>query len=60
LSGKKATGWEKTRGDIERVGAEFTGQTVTVDGHIITANTPESAAKFTGEIIKYLSGANKQ
>jgi len=60
LSGKKATGWEKTRGDIERAGAEFTGKTVIVDGHIITANAPESAVEFADEIIKYLSSANKQ
>jgi len=58
LSGKIATGWEKTRGDIERSGAEFTGKPVTVDGHIITANAPEAAALFADEIIKYLSSAN--
>jgi protease I len=59
LSGKKATGWEKTRGDIERAGGIFTGQPVTVDGHIITASSPESASAFADEIANYLANTNK-
>jgi len=55
LKGKKATVWN---GDgepakiLEKFGAKFTDEEVTIDGNIITANGPPSAEKFAKTILK--------
>jgi len=55
LSGKQVTGWVDEQGtqknEIESAGATFTGEPVTIDGNIITANGPSAATAF-GEAIK--------
>lgn len=49
LRGKQATVWDK-EGEQERFltehGAVYTGEPVTVDGNIVTANGPEAAEEF--------------
>lgn len=49
LDGKKATVWDSGGEQInilETYGAEYTGETVTVDGLIVTGNGPEAAEEF--------------
>jgi len=49
LEGKRATVWDKGGEQIallEQYGAEFTGEPVTVDGNIVTANGPDAAVEF--------------
>jgi len=54
LKGKKVTAYPSERGNLEQKGAEFTGEGVTVDGKIITADGPSSARKFGQAIAKAL------
>lgn len=49
LRGKKATVWDsggEQRAFLEEHGAIYTGEPVTVDGLLVTANGPEAAAEF--------------
>lgn len=55
LSSKRATAWSGVKADLERGGANYTGENVTVDGNIITANGPGSAHEFGEKIVEYLS-----
>jgi protease I len=58
LKGKNATVWYGpdpelkilTSEYIEKQGAKYTGQDVTIDGNIITANGPRAALKYAEEI----------
>lgn len=50
LAGRRATAFPTQRADLETYGAVWTGDPVTVDGLIITANGPEAAQAF-GEAI---------
>lgn len=52
LQGKKATCYASEKGNLEAKGAEFTGETVTVDGKIVTGNGPRAAKEFADEIVK--------
>lgn len=54
LEGKQATVWETpdSRAAIEKNGGVFTGEPVTVDGRIVTANGPEAAEAFGHAMIK--------
>lgn len=57
LAGKKATcfpGFEK-----DLLGAEVTGESVVLDGHIITANGAGSALPFGRALAAYLVGSEK-
>lgn len=49
LQGKQATVWD-SRGEqaaiLEQYGASYTGEPVTVDGNIVTANGPDAAIDF--------------
>ena len=54
LAGKQATAWSGARGDLEAEGASFTGQAVTVDDKIITADGPGSAQEFGQKIVQAL------
>lgn len=57
LEGKKATVWNndgKQQKLLEKEGAIFTGEKVTVDGKIITANGPAAAEEFGKSILKLL------
>lgn len=56
LDGKKATVWNGEYIDkLESKGATYTGEDVTVDGNIITANGPGAAEEFGNEIVEKLS-----
>ncbi|MBU0766541.1 DJ-1/PfpI family protein [Patescibacteria group bacterium] len=49
LDGKKATVWDsegEQQKTIEKYGAQYTGDSVTVDGLIVTANGPSAAEEF--------------
>ncbi len=49
LQGKKATVWDVDGQQVALInahGAQYTGQTVTVDGRIITGKGPEAAEEF--------------
>ena len=49
LGGKKATVWNgdsEQEGELEKYGAIYTGQDITVDGKIVTANGPPVAEEF--------------
>lgn len=56
LEGKKATVWDgEFVSKLEAKGATYTGEDVTIDGRIVTANGPESARKFGETIASMLS-----
>jgi len=55
LTGKKATVWPSERGKIEAKGAIYTGESVQIEGKIITAEGPQAARKFGEAIAKALS-----
>ncbi len=54
LNGKKATAWAGAKGDLEAGGAIYTGEALTIDGNVITANGPEASEIFGEEIAKRL------
>ncbi len=54
LSGKKATVWSSEVGKIGAKGAYYTGNSVEVDGNIVTANGPEAAKDFGKAIVELL------
>jgi protease I len=56
LQGKDATAFSSESGNLQSKGANYTGQAVTVDGKIITANGPAAAKQFGKEIVKALAG----
>ena len=55
LANKKATVCEGKESDLENLGAIFSGENITVDGNIITANGPSAAEEFGKNIIKLLA-----
>ncbi|MCF7844265.1 MAG: DJ-1/PfpI family protein [Kiritimatiellales bacterium] len=49
LSGKQATVWDsdgQQQSELEKYEAQYTGDSVTVDGKIVTANGPDAAEEF--------------
>ena len=56
LSKRKATVWEssETVQALKRGGAVYTGEDVTVDGNVITANGPAAAGEFAEKILEAL------
>jgi protease I len=57
LEGKKATVWNEDNDQAEiltKNGAEFTNESITVDGKIITANGPPAAEEFGKKIVEML------
>ena len=50
LDGVRATAFADREEDLKAHGARWTGERVTVDGHIITGNGPEAATSF-GEAV---------
>jgi protease I len=51
LKGRKATVYLSEEENLKSKGANYTGEAVTVDGRIITANGPDAAADFAAEIL---------
>ncbi len=56
LEGKKATVWLSEGKNLKAKGATYTGQPVTRDGKIITANGPDAAKEFAETIAQALKG----
>ena len=54
LSGKQVTAWAGVKEDLESAGANFTGESVTVDGNVITGNGPATAKEFGEKIVEEL------
>lgn len=54
LQGKKATVWEMPESlqALKEGGATFTGELVTIDGNIVTANGPEAAGHFAQAVVE--------
>jgi protease I len=58
LKGKNATVWDgdgKQSGFITEKGAEYTGDPVTIDGKIVTANGPNAANAFGEALVKVIT-----
>ncbi len=55
LKGKRATCFESQQENLKIKGAIYTGEDVTQDGKIITANGPGAAAEFGEKIMEALS-----
>lgn len=55
LSGKKATAFISEEEKLIVGGAQFTGEAVTVDGKLVTADGPTSATAFGQKIVEVLS-----
>jgi len=56
LRGVRSTAFPSQEGDLEAHGALWTGEPVTIDGRIVTADGPESATEF-GEAVASAVGA---
>ncbi len=54
LNEKKATVFSSEKDNLEQKGATYTGEDVTVDGNIITANGPGAAQEFGNKIVEKL------
>jgi len=54
LKNKKATSWDGVSDVLKKAGAIYTGELVTIDGKIITANGPEAAYQFGLKIVESL------
>jgi protease I len=55
LEGKRATAFPSEASNLEANGARYTGESVTIEGRIITAKGPEAASEFGNAIAKALS-----
>lgn len=55
LQNKKGTCFSSQEEDLKSHGAEYTGESVTIDGKIVTANGPGAAREFGEAIISSLS-----
>ena len=56
LNGKRVTAWDGAKEDIVQSGATFTGEAISVDGTLITANGPDAASQFGMVIAKMIIG----
>ena len=54
LNGKKATSFPSEQANLEAKGAIFTGENVSVDGKIVTANGPNATREFGKKIAELL------
>lgn len=54
LTQRRATCWDGAKNDLVSSGAIYTGEKVTVDGTIVTADGPESALDFGKKIVEML------
>ena len=54
LKGKKATCFSSEAGNLQAKGAIYTGEAVTVDGNLVTADGPGAAEEFGEKIVELL------
>lgn len=59
LTQRKATVWDGAKEELVKAGAISTGDKVTVDGTIITADGPDSAIDFGQTIVNMMNSQNK-
>ena len=55
LMKKNATVWEGAKNELLTHGANYTGEAVTVDGNILTADGPNSTIKFANTLVDMLT-----
>lgn len=55
LQGKRATVWSGAKDDLIKGGSQYTAELVTVDGNIVTADSPDSAGAFGQAIAKIIA-----
>jgi protease I len=55
LKGRRATGYDPIRDDVENAGGHWVDESVVVDGNVITSRTPPDLPDFLREIVGYLS-----
>lgn len=55
LDGRRATAFPSEESNLEDKGASYTGESVTVDGNIVTANGPGAAEDFGKKLVELLS-----
>ncbi|MFH1199733.1 MAG: DJ-1/PfpI family protein [Candidatus Micrarchaeota archaeon] len=58
LQGKRATCFEGEAENLKAHGAQYTGEPVTVDGNIVTANGPLAAKEFGEAVVKAILSLN--
>ena len=54
--GRRATGYQPIRHDVENAGGEWVDEEVVIDGNVITSRTPPDLPAFAREIVAYLEG----
>lgn len=54
LLGKKATAFSSEQNNLQDKGAQYTGEEVTVDGKIVTADGPQAATEFGRKLVEAL------
>jgi protease I len=54
LKGRRATGYDPIRHDVENAGGEWVDESVVIDGNVITSRTPPDLPDFLREIVNYL------
>lgn len=54
LQGKRATAFSSEKDNLTAKGAQYTGESATVDGKIITANGPGAAEEFGKKLVEAL------
>lgn len=54
LQGKRATVWHTEGPQLQKKGALYTAENVTVDGNIVTANGPQAAEAFAQAVLKLI------
>lgn len=60
LAQRKATVWEGAKDDLIASGVIYTGDKVTVDGTLITADGPDSAVDFGQTVVNMLNSKDNQ
>lgn len=54
IKGKKLTAYPSIKDDVVNAGAIWQDETLVVDGHYVTAQTPKDLPKFVVELVKLL------
>lgn len=57
VKGRRATGYDPIRVDVENAGGTWVDEEVVIDGNVITSRTPPDLPAFAREIVRYLAEA---
>ena len=55
VKGRRATGYDPIRVDVENAGGTWVDEEVVIDGNVITSRTPPDLPAFAREIVRYLA-----